>query len=175
MDVQHLWFGRRAATRAKTSLQAAVYVKALRRKDFSGTTKKDEEKAAEGPEPTDKKGKKEAKEAKAKADDANKEADKKAAADVGKIVQLMSAGQSNLPELGARDVDVADKYVLDSNQVAMSFAWLYMLYSAPFEIAIASYMLYQCVTCHFVIAEGAYLISLRRGQIARMVRLRWIR
>ncbi|KAG8843875.1 hypothetical protein FRB96_003699 [Tulasnella sp. 330] len=149
-DVQHLWFGRRAATRARTSLQAAVYVKALRRKDFSGTTKKDEEKAVEGPEPTDKKGKKEAK---AKADEADKQADKKAAADVGKIVQLMSA---------------------DSNQVAMSFAWLYMLYSAPFEIAIASYMLYQLLGLSafvgFVASPLNHMLSKQNVKIGRALK-----
>ncbi|KAG9037596.1 hypothetical protein FRB95_004816 [Tulasnella sp. JGI-2019a] len=134
-DVQHLWFGRRAATRAKTSLQAAVYVKALARKDFSGVTKKEEEKAAKVPEPTDRKGKKAAK---AKAEEAAKETEKKSAADVGKIVQLMSA---------------------DSNQVAMFFSWGYMLYSAPFEIAIASYMLYQLLGWSAFVGFGVLVIA----------------
>ncbi|KAH9996005.1 P-loop containing nucleoside triphosphate hydrolase protein [Russula vinacea] len=35
-DVQHLWFGRRAATRLRSQLMAAIYDKALKRKDFSG-------------------------------------------------------------------------------------------------------------------------------------------
>src|SRR6266852_1730408 len=34
-DVQHLWFGRRAATRIRSQLMAAIYDKALKRKDFS--------------------------------------------------------------------------------------------------------------------------------------------
>jgi ABC-type multidrug transport system fused ATPase/permease subunit len=36
VDVQHLWYGRRATTRIRTSLMTAVYDKALKRKDFSG-------------------------------------------------------------------------------------------------------------------------------------------
>lgn len=76
-DVQHLWFSRRAATRVKMELMAAVYMKALQRKDFSGITKKDEETDKEkiSGKPTGKSG-----------------------ADIGKIVQLMSAGQ--LPSWG---------------------------------------------------------------------------
>lgn len=40
-DVQHLWYGRRAATRIKSSLMTAIYDKALKRKDFSGIVDKD--------------------------------------------------------------------------------------------------------------------------------------
>ena len=40
-DVQHLWFGRRASTRIRSELMAAIYDKALKRKDFSGITNKD--------------------------------------------------------------------------------------------------------------------------------------
>jgi hypothetical protein len=35
-DVQHLWFGRRAATRIRSELMASIYEKALKRKDYSG-------------------------------------------------------------------------------------------------------------------------------------------
>lgn len=73
-DVQHLWFGRRAATRMRTSLMTAIYDKALKRKDFSGITDKD------GKANVDIKD--------AKGDDP------KAGADVGKIVNLM-AGDAN--------------------------------------------------------------------------------
>lgn len=44
-DVQHLWFGRRAATRIRSELMTAIYDKALKRKDFSGIV--DKEKAKE--------------------------------------------------------------------------------------------------------------------------------
>ena len=40
-DVQHLWHGRRAAARIKSSLMTAIYDKALKRKDFSGVVDKD--------------------------------------------------------------------------------------------------------------------------------------
>ena len=40
-DVQHLWFGRRAATRIRSELMSAIYDKALKRKDFSGIVDKD--------------------------------------------------------------------------------------------------------------------------------------
>ncbi|KAJ7108203.1 hypothetical protein C8R44DRAFT_884968 [Mycena epipterygia] len=40
-DIQHLWIGRRAATRMRSELMAAIYDKALKRKDFSGVVDKD--------------------------------------------------------------------------------------------------------------------------------------
>lgn len=78
-DAQHLWYGRRAATRIRTELMTAIYDKALKRKDFSGIVDKDAaEKKARPP------GAKED----AKADEP------KAGADIGKIVNLM-AGDAN--------------------------------------------------------------------------------
>jgi hypothetical protein len=38
----HLWFGRRASIRLRQALMAAIYDKALKRKDFSGVVKKDD-------------------------------------------------------------------------------------------------------------------------------------
>lgn len=40
-DVLHLWYGRRAATRIRSSLMTSIYDKALKRKDFSGIVDKD--------------------------------------------------------------------------------------------------------------------------------------
>ncbi|KAJ7080949.1 multidrug resistance-associated ABC transporter [Mycena belliarum] len=40
-DLQHLWHGRRAATRVRVELIAAVYDKALKRRDYSGLVDKD--------------------------------------------------------------------------------------------------------------------------------------
>ncbi|KAH9922425.1 multidrug resistance-associated ABC transporter [Fomitopsis serialis] len=77
-DVQHLWYGRRAATRIRSELMAAIYDKALKRKDFSGLVDKDAGKSAKGPEVK----------ASSKGDDP------KAGADIGKIVNLM-AGDAN--------------------------------------------------------------------------------
>lgn len=96
-DVQHLWYGRRAATRIRSELMAAIYDKALKRKDFSGIVDKDAAKNGKtgtcnqhissnfkwlGPiaKASDKYD--------AKADDP------KAGADIGKIVNLM-AGDAN--------------------------------------------------------------------------------
>lgn len=39
----HLWFSRRASIRLRQSLMAAIYDKALKRKDFSGVVKKDDQ------------------------------------------------------------------------------------------------------------------------------------
>ena len=70
-DCLHLWFGRRAQVRIRTLLMASIYDKALKRKDFSGTVRKDS---------TDK--------------DADKINDPKSSADVGKVVNMMS-GDAN--------------------------------------------------------------------------------
>ena len=76
-DLQHLWIGRRACTRIRTELMAAIYDKALKRKDFSGIVDKD------------------AKTAKPPGAKADPKADEpKAGADIGKIVNLM-AGDAN--------------------------------------------------------------------------------
>ncbi|KAJ6610650.1 hypothetical protein B0H10DRAFT_2224811 [Mycena sp. CBHHK59/15] len=66
VDLQHLWCGRRASTRIRTQLIAAVYDKALRRKDFSGLA---QQRAADDPQ---------------------------AGADTGKIVNLMAGDQTRV-------------------------------------------------------------------------------
>ncbi|TFK72661.1 hypothetical protein BDN72DRAFT_876371 [Pluteus cervinus] len=68
-DLLHLWFSRRASTRVRSELMAAIYDKALKRKDFSGIVNKDntnEDVKAKPNEP-------------------------KAGADIGKIVNLMAS------------------------------------------------------------------------------------
>lgn len=45
-DVQHLWLGRRAATRIRSELMASIYDKALKRKDFSGIIDKEKQQEA---------------------------------------------------------------------------------------------------------------------------------
>jgi ABC-type multidrug transport system fused ATPase/permease subunit len=64
VELQHLWFGRRAATRTRSELMALIYAKALKRKDFSGVV--DPSRGADTPQST------------------------RGGADVGKIVNLMS-------------------------------------------------------------------------------------
>ncbi|KAL1696726.1 hypothetical protein GGG16DRAFT_43160 [Schizophyllum commune] len=73
IDMQHLWLSRRASTRIKSELMAAIYDKALKRKDFSGLVDADA-----------------AWDTKGKAD---------AGADTGKIVNLMSADASRISNL----------------------------------------------------------------------------
>ncbi|KAJ8489168.1 hypothetical protein ONZ45_g13681 [Pleurotus djamor] len=128
VDLQHLWFGRRACTRIRSELMASIYDKSLKRKDFSGII--DKEKAKEA---ADKKAGvvpgmlnsaqipdviNEALDAKTKA----KSDDPKAGADVGKIVNLMAG---------------------DANRVSMTVSAMYFVYGAPFEIIIGSIFLYQ--------------------------------
>ncbi|KAH8109668.1 hypothetical protein DFH11DRAFT_1843160 [Phellopilus nigrolimitatus] len=123
-DVQHLWFGRRAAVRIRSQLMSAIYDKALKRRDFSGvvnTDAKDAKLDADEGNKTkggkrDKKAEKKEKERKEKADDP------KAGADVGKIVNLMAG---------------------DANRISMLVSGMYFIYGAPFEIVIACIFLYQ--------------------------------
>ncbi|KAJ7107582.1 multidrug resistance-associated ABC transporter [Mycena epipterygia] len=129
-DVQHLWIGRRAATRIRSELMASIYDKALKRQDFSGVVDKDKAKAAAdkkaaaatGPLPTLSKAETKAK---AKIDQkATEKADdpKAGAADIGKIVNLMAG---------------------DASMISMQASILYLFYGAPMEIIIASVFLYQ--------------------------------
>lgn len=129
-DVQHLWYGRRAATRIRSELMAAIYDKALKRRDFSGIvsqtrkvdaddddasqqTQQDASKGGLGSTSTpknkmskaEKKKQKKAQQAKQEKADANDEP--KAGADVGKIVNLMAG---------------------DASSISMTFATLYCNY-----------------------------------------------
>ncbi|PPQ62804.1 hypothetical protein CVT24_000498 [Panaeolus cyanescens] len=115
-DVQHLWFGRRASTRIRSELMAAIYDKALKRKDFSGIVNKDKKEEDKPTSGRTKAQKKEDKEKAAKADDP------KAGADVGKIVNLMAG---------------------DANRISQMISGAYFIYGAPFEIIIAGVFLYQ--------------------------------
>lgn len=83
-DVQHLWFGRRAATRMRVELMAAIYDKALKRQDYSGIIDKDKAKEA-----ADKK-------AGIKPVENPNADDPKAGADVGKIVNLMAVDANRI-------------------------------------------------------------------------------
>ncbi|OJA13396.1 hypothetical protein AZE42_08993 [Rhizopogon vesiculosus] len=83
-DVQHLWFGRRAATRMRVELMAAIYDKALKRQDYSGIIDKDKAKEA-----ADKK-------AGIKPGENPNADDPKAGADVGKIVNLMAVDANRI-------------------------------------------------------------------------------
>ncbi|KAG8815537.1 hypothetical protein FRC18_001456 [Serendipita sp. 400] len=116
-DVQHLWYGRRASTRIRSELMAAIFEKSLKRKDFSGSVDKNSKPAAGETE-----GKGKGKEPAKGKSDSKKPDTKKAGADIGKIVNLMSN---------------------DANRVSNTAAALYMLYGAPLELVVGSIFLYQ--------------------------------
>ncbi|KAG8824518.1 hypothetical protein FRC19_001616 [Serendipita sp. 401] len=116
-DVQHLWYGRRASTRIRSELMAAIFEKSLKRKDFSGSVDKNSKLAAGETE-----GKGKGKEPAKEKSDSKKPDTKKAGADIGKIVNLMSN---------------------DANRVSNTAAALYMLYGAPLELVVGSIFLYQ--------------------------------
>jgi ABC-type multidrug transport system fused ATPase/permease subunit len=77
-DLFHLWHGRRAMLRIRSQLMAAIYDKALKRKDFSGVIRKQGAEVSD--DQKDQQGVGKDKDAK----------DEKSSADVGRIVQLMS-------------------------------------------------------------------------------------
>ncbi|KAJ6577612.1 multidrug resistance-associated ABC transporter [Mycena capillaripes] len=120
-DLQHLWCGRRASTRIRVELIAAVYDKALKRKDFSGLV--DRDKAREAAER--KAGTKTQTQTKAQKQAAARRAEKaddpKAGADTGKIVNLMAG---------------------DQTRVSTIVSGAYNIYGAPVEIIVGSTFLY---------------------------------
>ena len=117
MDLQELWINRRAATRTRSELMAAIYDKALKRKDFSGVVDKDKDKeknsegkssdasqTSSGDSTPRGNGKgKDTKPLKGNKGKEKKEKDKsdnpKAGADIGKIVNLMSNDANSVTEL----------------------------------------------------------------------------
>ena len=122
VDLQHLWCGRRAATRVRVGLIAAVYDKALKRQDYSGLIDKDKARAAAerkrngaGTGAQTKAQKAAQKAADEKADDP------KAGADTGKIVNLMAG---------------------DQTRVATIVSGAFNIYGAPVEIIVGSSFLY---------------------------------
>jgi len=102
-DVQHLWFGRRAATRMRVELMAAIYDKALKRQDYSGIIDQDKAKEA-----ADKK-------AGIKAVENPTADDPKAGADVGKIVNLMAVDANRIAMM------VSGAYFIYGSQLYLSF------------------------------------------------------
>ncbi|KAL0573710.1 hypothetical protein V5O48_008254, partial [Marasmius crinis-equi] len=116
-DVQHLCFGRRAATRIWSELMAAIYDKALKRKDFSGAH--DKSKVEEGNnDPTGDAFKVQ----QSSKNDPDKKGEPKAGADVGKIVNLMAS---------------------DANAISQAVTGLYLIYGSPLEIVLGCTYLYQ--------------------------------
>ena len=88
----HLWHGRRASTRVRSQLMAAIYTKALMRKDYSGIVEKKEPTKGGGVPTTSGMGTAAAKKIKDKVTGAKNTS----GADIGKIVNLMSADTTRL-------------------------------------------------------------------------------
>ncbi|KAJ7069893.1 hypothetical protein C8F01DRAFT_1114453 [Mycena amicta] len=118
VDLQHLWLGRRASTRVRVELIAAVYDKALRRKDYAGLIDKDKVRAAaEAKQPAAKSQKK----TKAQKAADEKADDPKSGADTGKVMNLMAG---------------------DQTRVSAILSGAYNIYGAPMEIIVGSWFLY---------------------------------
>ncbi|KAI0357684.1 multidrug resistance-associated ABC transporter [Trametes cingulata] len=103
VDANRLWVSRRASGRVRSELIASIYDKTLQRKHFSGTGDRRTSQADVGPSTDDTKNAREA-------------------ADVGKIVNLMSG-----------DVD----------RITQTVANLYFLYQCPLDILFAALFLYR--------------------------------
>ena len=121
VDLQQLWHERRAITRARTALMGEVYEKALKRRDASGATGKDEaapkkKKDAAAAAAASSKGKG----ASVKGKKAIPEA--RGSTSTGKIVSLMAG---------------------DVNKISNQLMSLSSIFGAPFELAIAITFLYQ--------------------------------
>ncbi|KAF7299119.1 ABC bile acid [Mycena indigotica] len=114
VDLQHLYLSRRAATRIRVELIAAIYDKALKRKDYAGLIDKDKARAA-----AEAKVRSETKQKRARHDE--KADDPKSGADVGKIVNLMAG---------------------DQTRVSTIVSGAFNIYGAPMEILVGSWFLY---------------------------------
>lgn len=115
-DLQHLYYSRRAGVRIKSELTLAIYDKALRRKDISGSLQSASSSTLT--QVSDKGDK-----VKDQKPNQNKDDDEdKSSASVGKVVNLMAS---------------------DTNQIANTVTTLYMGYAAPIELCIATIFLYK--------------------------------
>lgn len=142
-DLQHLYYSRRASVRIKTELTLAIYDKALRRKDISGSLQNatSTANAEQAPESADMDAKTDKKdgdaEAAKKAKQQQQEEEDKSAASVGKVVNLMAT---------------------DANSISTTVTALYMGYSAPLELAIATTFLYKLLGWSAFTGVGPALI-----------------
>ncbi|KAJ1030229.1 hypothetical protein NDA16_001140 [Ustilago loliicola] len=149
-DLQHLYYSRRAGVRIKSELTLAIYDKALRRKDISGSLQNTTSTAAaqqltdNTDKPQGKDGSNAAKQDESAKKNASKEQDDdKSSASVGKVVNLMAA---------------------DANSIANTVTAIYMGYSAPVELAIATTFLYKLLGWSAFVGVGPALILMPMQQ-----------
>ncbi|SNX81770.1 related to multidrug resistance protein [Melanopsichium pennsylvanicum] len=126
-DLQHLYYSRRAGVRIKSELTLAIFDKALRRKDISGALQndgptKDVDATPQNADQDRPDASKSAKDAQQSKKAKKKQDDDKSSATVGKVVNLMST---------------------DANSISVTVTTLYMGYSAPLELVIATTFLYK--------------------------------
>ncbi|KAF7340568.1 ABC bile acid [Mycena sanguinolenta] len=124
-DLQHLWHSRRASTRIRVELIAAVYDKALKRKDYSGVVRDKEGSppppSASATQDKQKQQKKNKGKRKPAQDDSHAD-DPTPGADTGKIVNLMAG---------------------DQTRVSTIVSGAYNIYGAPVEIIVGSVFLWS--------------------------------
>lgn len=149
-DLQHLYYSRRAGVRIKSELTLAIYDKALRRKDISGSlqnttsTAEAQEPGTDADKTQGKDGNAAAKQdGSAKKDTKKEQDDDKSSASVGKVVNLMAA---------------------DASAIANTVCALYMGYSAPVELAIATTFLYKLLGWSAFVGVGPALILMPMQQ-----------
>jgi hypothetical protein len=112
VELKHLKHSRRTALRMRSELMAALYDKALKRKDFSGITQDRTTGSADPPAKSKKGAERQGKNGEdvkklvvevggnTKIDD--KQSHKKAGADIGKIIQLMAGDTNRIAESVSR-------------------------------------------------------------------------
>ncbi|KXN90438.1 ATP-dependent bile acid permease [Leucoagaricus sp. SymC.cos] len=170
-DVRRLWFGRRAPTRIRSELMAAIYEEALKRKDYSGIIDKSKIEKSDEEKTEKRKAKK-----KAEKGQAAKAVDPKAGADVGRSANPM-AGDAN--RAGNRFHLTPNSEKLITIQISQMASGLYFLYGAPFEIAIAGTMLYKSVLLlsssriefHSQITRFRRSVRIQKGVLAAAIAL----
>ncbi|GAA5897295.1 hypothetical protein JCM8208_003781 [Rhodotorula glutinis] len=150
VDLQQLWHERRAITRARTGLMGEVYEKALKRRDASGATGKDE---ATGKKKKDGSSAAAAGLVKGKGGVKGKKAipEARGTTSTGKIVSLMAG---------------------DVNKVSNQLMSLSSIFGAPFELAIAITFLYQILGWTCLVGLGVMALALPINHVLVKRRLR---
>lgn len=153
IDLQHLWYGRRASVRIKNQLIAAIYDKALRRKDASGVTAEKEEESKDG------KG----------------EIAAKKSSDSGKVVNLMASDSNNVANTISGMYCKCFSYV--PRPAADTPHRFTGVYGAPFQICIALAFLYSLlgwsafagISTMILVAPVNRWFAKRSQQVCRLV------